>query len=232
MEKRNMTKTPSRPFELPEPLKSIVENAIGWELEARYWYRQLLGADAPHLLPQPADDQAEERDLLSQIYPNDPQEVEQALAKGRGSAAAWANEQCWGPNWIYLREALATHCGITPAQAMRMTWDEIAIALRPAVEKRAEVEKKRPPTIWSHSGQSYSVDGFTPIGVSNEIHQVLKLFLDRNEAISTKSLGTAVNNVSAVVTKIENKLGSGAVRRPKEKGDGYFIRVRTATTPK
>jgi hypothetical protein len=84
------------------------------------------------------------------------------------------------------------------------------------------------PTVWYHGGQSYSPDGVTPVLVSNELHNLLKAFLDRNEALDTKTLEKAgVGNATLVVDKIVKKFSGKAVRRPERKGDGYFIRVRT-----
>jgi hypothetical protein len=83
------------------------------------------------------------------------------------------------------------------------------------------------PTIWHHGGRSYSTDGI-PLQVSNEQHNVLSAFVDRDEAVDTKTLTqNGVSNVAAVIDKLAEKFGHDAIRRPAAKGDGYFIRVRT-----
>jgi hypothetical protein len=82
-------------------------------------------------------------------------------------------------------------------------------------------------TIWFHGGQSYSTDGQTPFRVLNEQDNILKAFLDRDEALDTEALSHGVNNVSAAITKLIDRVGEGFVRRPENKGEGYFIRVRS-----
>lgn len=83
------------------------------------------------------------------------------------------------------------------------------------------------PTIWYHGGQSYSRDGIRPIRVSTEQHNILNAFLGGNEAFDTDTLSDkGVSNVTTVIVKLAKKFGDDAVRRPDDKGDGYFIRVR------
>jgi hypothetical protein len=87
------------------------------------------------------------------------------------------------------------------------------------------------PTVWYHGGHSYSRDGLRPVKVSNEMHNVLKPFLDGNIAINTKELQkSGVSNVASVIDKLVKKFGEspdGPICRPAAKGDGYFIRVRS-----
>jgi hypothetical protein len=83
-------------------------------------------------------------------------------------------------------------------------------------------------TVWHHGGRSYSTDGKMPFLVPNEEHNALSAFLDRGEALDTKALEkNGVSNVSAVMGKLARRFGD-AVRLPKVKGEGYFVRVRTA----
>jgi hypothetical protein len=99
------------------------------------------------------------------------------------------------------------------------------------VLKYAVAEGDRAPeqaAIWYHGGQSYSTDCKSPVTVTKERHDLLQVFLDQNEARTTRELEQLVNNPSDVVIKIEKKFGTQAVRRPMHKGDGYFIRVRSA----
>ena len=57
----------------------------------------------------------------------------QAYRRGR----AEADKHCWGPDSCYLKQALAAYCDITAGQMARMTWEEIAAALKHAVDRRA-----------------------------------------------------------------------------------------------
>jgi hypothetical protein len=104
---------------------------------------------------------------------------------------------------------------------------------QPEGEPPAEVEgSAEQPTIWYHGEclgkHSYSRDGKPPIGVSNEMHNALKGFLDHDIALVTKALQDAgISNVTTVMRKLAKKFGEDAIHRPKEKGDGYFIRVRS-----
>jgi hypothetical protein len=85
-----------------------------------------------------------------------------------------------------------------------------------------------PPTLWFHGGSSYSLDGGGPALVSQEMHNVLRLFLDRDEALDTRALSRCTSNVAEVVGKLQKKFGAAAVRRPgRDKGAGYYIRVRS-----
>jgi hypothetical protein len=91
------------------------------------------------------------------------------------------------------------------------------------------VAEPPPPTIWFHGGKSYSADGKQPRNVSNEQHNALTAFLDKDQAQDTRTLERAgVSSVSKVMGKL-NKRFPGAVRKPRFKGDGYYIRVRTLT---
>jgi hypothetical protein len=87
--------------------------------------------------------------------------------------------------------------------------------------------------IWYHGEQSYSVDGITPINVSNkEMHTMLQAFLDRAIAIQTKDLH-GINNVAATAEKIIDRFGPNTVRRPgKDKGIGYYVCVCSLKTTK
>jgi hypothetical protein len=93
----------------------------------------------------------------------------------------------------------------------------------PAAEERpADV-----PIIWYHGGQSYSRGGRLPVCVSAEQHNFLKAFLDNDPALGTKELGKAVSNVTVVAQKLAKKFGEDSIRLPQDKGDGYFVRVRS-----
>lgn len=82
--------------------------------------------------------------------------------------------------------------------------------------------------VWFHGEKSYSTDGKSPVTVSREQHNILQAFLNKDIAIDTPTLGkSGVNNVSAVITKLRERFGEKAVPRPKRKGDGYRIIVRS-----
>jgi hypothetical protein len=95
-------------------------------------------------------------------------------------------------------------------------------------EETAALPSTEQPTIWHHGGKSYSADGQMPVVVSTEKDNVLQAFLDRDEASDTKTLrNCGVSNVTAVIKKLAEQFGRDAITRPKKKGDGYFIRVRS-----
>lgn len=128
-------------------LDAFDRDVIRWEQEARHWYLILAGDDAPHRRRPHPDVLAMERHYLERINPDDPHAVERELARMAAESAARADAYCWGPDWCYLTQALAAHCGISPGQVKRMTWEEIAAALRQAVERRrppAELQAHQP----------------------------------------------------------------------------------------
>jgi hypothetical protein len=117
---------------------------------------------------------------------------------------------CLNPHADYVPAAV---CAIQEAQAM-LSGLPIGTALK---------------TVWFHGGRSYSTNGCAPVSVPAELHNVLKLFLDGDEARTTKELGKDVSNPTRVIDKIVKKFGAAIVRRPVkgQKGDGYFIDVRS-----
>ena len=102
------------------------------------------------------------------------------------------------------------------------------------ISARAEGAQPNPdadkPTEWYHGERSYSLDGLNPKNVSKEQHDFLQAFLDKITSLTTTELKQVVTNPADVVNKLVKKFGEhpqGPIRRPKEKGDGYFIRVRS-----
>jgi hypothetical protein len=95
---------------------------------------------------------------------------------------------------------------------------------------RASATPPEAPTVWFHGGRSYSRDGLNPFVVNAEQHNLLQAFLARDVALPTRELEDAgVSNVSRVVGTLLRTAGGAladAIRRPKAKGEGYFIRVR------
>jgi hypothetical protein len=93
--------------------------------------------------------------------------------------------------------------------------------------------RAQPPTIWYHGEQSYSKDRKRPVAVSDDMHNILKQFLDRDLALTTKQLQKGsphfyISNVATVIKKLETQFGTQAICRPVKKGAGYCIRVRPA----
>lgn len=98
--------------------------------------------------------------------------------------------------------------------------------LLPAPVPDMETDK---PTIWYHGERSYSLDGTTPEVVGEEMHNLLRAFLDHDRSLATKAL-TGVSNPATAVTNVERMFGPGPVTRPKSRGrkkGGYYIRVRS-----
>jgi len=93
-------------------------------------------------------------------------------------------------------------------------------------------ESRADATIWYHGERSYSTDGTTPVVVTNEQHNFLTAFLDKDAALDTAALTKAgVSNVSRV-TKALQKRFPIALRKPTAKGEGYYIRVRSRVATK
>jgi hypothetical protein len=71
-----------------------------------------------------------------------------------------------------------------------------------------------------------------PTVVPTEQHNILRAFLDRDIALDTAALKkVGAGNVTKIANAIESKF-PGSVRRPKRKGEGYVIRVRTKVATK
>ena len=85
----------------------------------------------------------------------------------------------------------------------------------------------RAATIISHGNRSYSLGETAPVCVSVEEDSVLQAFAARKASLTTSELERHVTNVSRVVGKLSVKF-PGAVHRPANKGDGYYIAVNIA----
>jgi hypothetical protein len=97
------------------------------------------------------------------------------------------------------------------------------------LERAILAEMTKPPvTVWHHGERSYSADGCVPVVVSKGEAYVLAAFAEA-QALDTRTLEKKVSNVARVIGQIEEKF-PGAVRRPRKKGEGYYIRVRQAPT--
>jgi len=120
--------------------------------------------------------------------------------------------------WLDLRER---------ADVLRGTGPAVPTPTTPPL--KAAPDSGDQPTVWYHGGQSYSTDGMSPVSTSNEQHNMLKAFLEGHEALLTRNLEKAgVGNPTLVAKGLAKKFGEAAVRRPnREKGAGYYIRVRT-----
>jgi hypothetical protein len=82
--------------------------------------------------------------LLQIVYPDNPGHVEDELAQMASDYFDLEDKHCWGPDWEYLFETLAARCGIKPAAARKMTWTEIAEALKAACQRTA-ISGRIPP---------------------------------------------------------------------------------------
>jgi hypothetical protein len=105
----------------------------------------------------------------------------------------------------------------------------VGIAPMPQVAPAADEADKRtqPATIWYHGGRSYSNDQRNPKTVGREMHNLLKSFLGREEALDYAMLEErGVGNVTRAVQNVERKFGEDVTRPRMKKGDGYFFRVR------
>jgi hypothetical protein len=114
--------------------KPMLEAVEYHESQARHWYRLLVGDKRP--LPRVHPNEGQMRLLYQRLYRDDPQKAEYELQKALGEFAERMDQYCWGANWSYLHDALAAYCGITREQALHMTWDETAAALRAAYERQ------------------------------------------------------------------------------------------------
>jgi hypothetical protein len=121
---------------------------------------------------------------------------------------------------------------MTPAARDRLACLEalvqsLAAALRDAGAEPGALGEPLSPTVFYHGERSYSMDGQTPVNVSVEKHRALLAFLDRNRALDTVALKRfGMSNPTVVMKKLDRQF-PGAVRTPANKGDGYFIRVRS-----
>jgi hypothetical protein len=73
--------------------------------------------------------------------------------------------------------------------------------------------------------RAYSINA-KPVVVTTEEHNLLQCFLDRRIALATDDLEKVVANAARVIGQLEKRF-PGAVQRPKRKGEGYSLRVRT-----
>jgi hypothetical protein len=79
--------------------------------------------------------------------------------------------------------------------------------------------------VWKYGERSYSIDGRSPVVVSVQMAAILDAFLAAGAALDTPTLEKHVENVSRVIDQLEARF-PGAVRQPKRKGEGYYIRVQ------
>jgi hypothetical protein len=122
---------------------------------------------------------------------------------------------------IIRREGLLDNTGTSKALPGLSSWGRLFL-----LEHPPEPEGK---IVWQHSEQSYSADGRTPIVLSREEASVLAEFMQADAALDTRALERSVGNVSRVMKQLAQKF-PGAVRKPRGKGEGYYIRVRQAPT--
>lgn len=112
-----------------------------------------------------------------------------------------------------------------------LAWLETADSIVACCEQAISRAAQEFPVIWYHGEKSYSTDRVKPLKVSQEQHNILQAFLDKSIALDTLNLSNfGVNNVADVIGKIIKKFGEGAIRRPANKGDGYFLNVQSLKT--
>jgi hypothetical protein len=88
------------------------------------------------------------------------------------------------------------------------------------------------PTIWFHAERQYSIDGKTPMKVSEELDNVLQVFLESQLAMDSTDIenNSGVNNASRAMSNLvafSNGIFKSAVRIPTGKSQGgYYVRVQ------
>jgi hypothetical protein len=87
-------------------------------------------------------------------------------------------------------------------------------------------------TIWFHHERQYSMDGKTPLKVSEEFDSILQAFLEAQAAMETSDIQAkaGVTNPSRAMKDLaawNDGVFAGAIRIPKGKAKGgYFVRVQ------
>ncbi|VTR98834.1 unnamed protein product [Gemmata massiliana] len=101
-----------------------------------------------------------------------------------------------------------------------------------ALRADATVEEPPVPVLWYHGERSYSLDRSDQKVVPPQEHNVLQVFLQSPVAKTTVDLEKTVSNVSVVMKSLARKFGQvpvGPIRMPGNKGDGYFVLVKSTS---
>jgi hypothetical protein len=231
---------PAEPRDLDPRLQAMIENVMRFLNEAKY------GPMRPLLVQQNYKDQSslQMKDMIENVmcFLNEakygPMELLQQDYEAQSSLQMQAtmieNVMSFPPEAKYgPMRPVGVQLDYKGQSGLQNLAEVLAEKLEALAEKLS-IQPQKPdagkelPTIWYHGNNSYSADGGNPKVVSNEQHNLLSAFLDKEVALDTKALQKAgVENVAAAVGRIADKFGAAAIRRPAKKGDGYFIRVRT-----
>lgn len=121
-----------------------------------------------------------------------------------------------------LGEKVRTNCTAQKIFFGKIYAGELASAFPPSFDE---------PTIYRHGERSYSIDGRNPICVSYESDKILMAFLEKKVSMTAADItkATSVDNSPRAIATLE-KYADGifkpSIRRPIDKGIGYFIRVK------
>lgn len=124
------------------------------------------------------------------------------------------------PNW--LRRSMRAGVDSVPVHLTRPAQIETPLT--------REASPPQPSSVLHHDEKSYSFRG-RHVCMGFSAHNVLQAFLKTKRAMTTEELENVVSNVTEAVDYIESRLGRGAVQRPKNRNDGYFIEVQPAPKP-
>jgi hypothetical protein len=94
------------------------------------------------------------------------------------------------------------------------------------IKARLKSQHAQASVIWFHGDRSYSLDRTHPKALSMEKHHALQAFLESGTVLRTRDLTNAgVNNPSKTMRLLESDF-PGAIRRPAQRRDGYYARVK------
>jgi hypothetical protein len=94
------------------------------------------------------------------------------------------------------------------------------------IKVRLKSQHAQASVIWFHGDRSYSLDRTNPKALSMEKHHALQAFLESGTTLRTRDLTKAgVNNPAKIMRLLESDF-PGAIRRPAQKRDGYYARVK------
>jgi hypothetical protein len=120
--------------------------------------------------------------------------------------------------------AVCDATGVTREELAKMDGPSREVCLERTISAQLN---KQTVTLRHHGDRGYSAEGCDPVRVSREAAHVLEAFAKAQTALETRALEKLVPNVARLIGQIEAKF-PGAVRRPRRKGEGYFIRVLPA----
>ena len=122
--------------------------------------------------------------------------------------------------------AVCNATGVTREEFENMNEPQREVCLERTISAHP---KQQTVALRKHGERTYSAEGCIPVVVSPGVAFVLNEFARAQTALETRALEKLVSNVARVIGQIEAKF-PGAVRRPRRKGEGYFIRVLSASS--